>query len=65
MMRYWQFLPQAAFSSEDPAGSPHWRACLFVDESPAGLDSNSVGDVFINFTFLETCCYKAEMNTPL
>lgn len=43
--------PTAAFSCEDPAASLHWRARLFVDESPAGLCSNCAGNVFINFTF--------------
>lgn len=45
--------PTAAFPYEDPAASLHWRVCLFVDESPAGLCSNCLGNVFINFTFFK------------
>jgi hypothetical protein len=41
----------------------HWPARLFVDESPAGLYSNSVGNVFINFTSLKTCVKKSHSAT--
>lgn len=53
----------AAFSYEDPADSLHWRARLFVDESPAGLCSNCLGNVFINFTFLKTHVKKSHSDT--
>lgn len=41
----------------------HRRARLFVDESPAGLCSNCLGNVFINFTFLKTHVKKGHSDT--
>lgn len=50
--------PPAARSSEGPAAASHRQAGLLADESPQG-SAPFRGNVFINFTFLQTRVRKA------